>query len=60
MTNPDEQKLTYCCEWDRIKYKKQAPTPSTPFNDDMKRICTRNKQYNSIGKRFGQYKRKKS
>ena len=39
---------------------KQALTPSIPFDDDMEGTCARNKQYNSIGKRFGQYKRKKS
>ena len=37
---------------------KQALTPSIPFDDDMEGTCPRNKQYNSIGKRFGQYKRK--
>ena len=40
--------------------QKQAPTPSTPFEDDMEGICARNKQSNTIGKRFGQYKRKQS
>ena len=25
MTNPDKHKLTYCCEWDRIKYTNRPP-----------------------------------
>ena len=25
MTNPDKHKLTYCCEWDRIKYTNKPP-----------------------------------
>ena len=47
----------YCCKWDHTEYRnKPQLLPPLLFKDDMEGTCARNKQSNSIGKRFGQYK----